>query len=169
MSNVIIFGDAHAQRRRQRQHSPSDPETNMHTVQFRSYELIEKASDRLLVRDVGNHLPKAVKKLAKIRDLIRTTVAASEGRIAMLRRVEAKLGAAVDEARKESLPQAMAERENFEEMMRQRITEVASHRGLSAEDIRPALTLKHYEIARFLRQYEIKALWLFEGAGPIWK
>jgi hypothetical protein len=53
--------------------------------------------------------------------------------------------------------------------MRRRIRDVAASRDLSDEEIKPALTLKHQEIARFSEQHGINIEWLLEGNGRIFK
>ena len=62
--------------------------------------------------------------------------------------------------------EAMARSRKFKEAMRQRIREVAASRDLSDEEIKPALTLKHQEIARFSEQHGVSIHWLLEGRGP---
>ena len=52
--------------------------------------------------------------------------------------------------------------------MRQRIHDIAASRGLSEDDIKPAMTLKHEAIGAFCRTYAVRAEWLLEGSGPIW-
>jgi hypothetical protein len=42
-------------------------------------------------------------------------------------------------------------------------------RDLSDEEIRPALTLKHQEIARFSEQHGVSIEWLLEGNGRMFK
>jgi hypothetical protein len=42
-------------------------------------------------------------------------------------------------------------------------------RDLSDEEIKPALTLKHREIARFSEQHGVNMEWLLEGKGRIFK
>jgi hypothetical protein len=61
--------------------------------------------------------------------------------------------------------EALARRREFKLAMRQRIREVAVSRGLSEEDIKPALTLKHRHIAEFSKSYSVSLAWLFEGKG----
>ncbi len=51
--------------------------------------------------------------------------------------------------------------------MRRRIMDVAASRDLSDEEIKPALTLKHQEIARFSDQHGVNVEWLLEGKGQI--
>src|SRR5271155_1153609 len=53
--------------------------------------------------------------------------------------------------------------------MRRRIRDVAASRDLSDEQIKPALTLKHQEIARFSEQHGVSIEWLLEGKGRIFK
>ena len=58
---------------------------------------------------------------------------------------------------------AMARSREFKEAMRRRIREVAASRDLSDEEIGPALTLKHQEIARFSERHGVSIEWLLEG------
>ena len=51
--------------------------------------------------------------------------------------------------------------------MRRRIRDVAASRDLSDEEIQPALTLKHQEIAHFSEQHGVNVEWLLEGKGRI--
>lgn len=66
-------------------------------------------------------------------------------------------------------PEAIARRREFNEAMRQRIREIAASLNLSDELIRPALKLKHHEIARFSEAHNVSLKWLYEGVGPIFK
>jgi hypothetical protein len=61
--------------------------------------------------------------------------------------------------------EAMARRREFNEAMRQRIRDVAVSRNLSAEDIEPALSLKHHKLATFVEEHGINWSWMLEGAG----
>jgi hypothetical protein len=63
--------------------------------------------------------------------------------------------------------EAVARRRGFNEAMRRRIRDVAASRDLSDEEIQPALTLKHQEIARFSEQHGVNIEWLLEGKGRI--
>jgi hypothetical protein len=65
--------------------------------------------------------------------------------------------------------EAMAHRRNFKEAMRQRIREIAASRDLSDEEIKPALRLKHQQIAEFAEKHGVNLKWLFEGMGSIFK
>jgi hypothetical protein len=65
--------------------------------------------------------------------------------------------------------EAMARRREFKESMRRRIRDVAASRDLSDEEIKPALTLKHQEIARFSERHGVNIEWLLEGKGRIFK
>jgi hypothetical protein len=47
------------------------------------------------------------------------------------------------------------------------IRDVAASRDLSDEEIKPALTLKHQEIARFSEQHGVNIGWLLEGRGRV--
>jgi hypothetical protein len=53
--------------------------------------------------------------------------------------------------------------------MRRRIRDIAASRDLSEEDIKPTLTLKHHEIAKFTGKYGVNPDWLLEGKGRIFK
>jgi hypothetical protein len=59
--------------------------------------------------------------------------------------------------------EAMARSREFKEAMRMRIMDVARSRSLTDEEIRPALTLKHHEIARFSERHGVSIEWLLEG------
>jgi hypothetical protein len=63
--------------------------------------------------------------------------------------------------------EAMTRRREFNEAMRQRIKEIAASRGLSDEEIKPVLKLKHEEIGRFSRTHGVNIKWLLGGDGPI--
>jgi hypothetical protein len=65
--------------------------------------------------------------------------------------------------------EVMARRREFKEAMRRRIRDVAASRDLSDEEIKPALTLKHQEIACFSDQHDVNIEWLLEGTGRIFK
>jgi hypothetical protein len=65
--------------------------------------------------------------------------------------------------------EVMARRREFKEAMRRRIRDVAASRDLSGEEIKPALTLKHQEIACFSEQHDVNIEWLLEGTGRIFK
>ena len=53
--------------------------------------------------------------------------------------------------------------------MRRRIRIIALFRDLSVEEIKPALTLKHHEIAKFAEKHGVNLEWLLEGKGHILK
>jgi hypothetical protein len=65
--------------------------------------------------------------------------------------------------------ETMARRCEFKEAMRQRIRDIAASRDLSDEEIKPALTLKHHEIANFTEKHGVNLEWLLEGKGRIFK
>ncbi|MEH2570244.1 hypothetical protein [Bradyrhizobium sp. AZCC 2289] len=65
--------------------------------------------------------------------------------------------------------EAIAHRREFKAAMRQRIKDVAASRDLSEEEIKPALTLKHHEIAKFTEKYGVNVEWLLEGKGRIFQ
>ena len=64
---------------------------------------------------------------------------------------------------------AMARRRDFNEAMRQRIRDIAVSRDLSDEQIKPVLTLKHHEIAKFTKKHDVNVEWLLEGKGRIFE
>jgi hypothetical protein len=61
----------------------------------------------------------------------------------------------------------MAQRREFNEALRKRIRDFAASRGLSDEEIKPVLKLKHQEIARFSLTHGVNIKWLLGGEGPI--
>lgn len=63
--------------------------------------------------------------------------------------------------------EAMARKREFKAAMRERIRDVARSRDLSEEEIKPALTLKHHEIAAFTLKHGVNVEWLLEGTGPV--
>jgi hypothetical protein len=65
--------------------------------------------------------------------------------------------------------EATAHRREFKEAMRRRIREIAASRDLPDEEIKPALTLKHHEIANFTEKHGVNVEWLLEGKGRIFK
>lgn len=64
---------------------------------------------------------------------------------------------------------AFARKREFKAAMRQRIRDIAASRDLSDEEIKPVLTLKHYEVGRFCEQYDVRPEWLLEGKGRIFQ
>jgi hypothetical protein len=65
--------------------------------------------------------------------------------------------------------EAMTRRREFKEAMRRRIRDVAASHDLSDEEIKPALTLKHQEIARFSEQHGINIEWLLGKLLGKWR
>jgi hypothetical protein len=63
--------------------------------------------------------------------------------------------------------ETMARRREFKEAMRQRIKDIAASRDLSDEEIKPALSLKHHEIAEFTEKHGVNLGWLLEGKGAM--
>jgi hypothetical protein len=53
------------------------------------------------------------------------------------------------------------------EAIRGRIRDFAAARDLSAEDIKPAMTTKHFELAQFAEKYSVSIEWLITGKGRI--
>jgi hypothetical protein len=95
------------------------------------------------------------------------------GRAEMMTKEEANLSAAIKAAQsappldfevKHRRTNSEARREHGE-AMRQRIRIVARSLDLSAEQIKPALSLKHYEIAKLHQTHGVNLLWLIEGKG----
>ena len=130
-------------------------ERNMHNFVFRSYSLIVEAPEADLVRDVRINTDKAKVKLRKIREQIVIDRDKSAARAEMMRKAEARLSAAIEAAAVQTPEQPpapgnpVAQRREFNEAMRRRINIVALLRDLSVEQIKPVLTLKHREIAKF--------------------
>jgi hypothetical protein len=65
--------------------------------------------------------------------------------------------------------EALEHRRQFKAAMRQRIRDVAASRELSDEEIKPALSLKHHEIAKFTEVHGVNLEWLLEGPGRIFE
>ena len=65
--------------------------------------------------------------------------------------------------------ETMARNREFKEAMRQRIREIAASRDLSDEEIKPALSLKHYKLVLFVEKHGVNWPWLLEGKGRIFK
>jgi hypothetical protein len=65
--------------------------------------------------------------------------------------------------------ETMARRREFKEAMRQRIKDIAASRDLSDEEIKPALSLKHYKLVEFVEKHDVNWQWLLEGVGRIFK
>jgi hypothetical protein len=61
--------------------------------------------------------------------------------------------------------EAIAHRREFKAAMRQRIRDIAASRNLSDEEIKPALTLKHPDIAKFSEKHGVNLAWLFASIG----
>jgi hypothetical protein len=61
--------------------------------------------------------------------------------------------------------EAMARSREFKEVMRQRIREIAASRGLSDEEIKPVLGLKHQRVTEFVDKHGVNFKWLYEGMG----
>jgi hypothetical protein len=65
--------------------------------------------------------------------------------------------------------EAIARRRKFKDAMRQRIRDIAASRDLSDEEIKPALKLKHHDIAEFTEKHVVNLDWLLGGGGQIFK
>jgi hypothetical protein len=65
--------------------------------------------------------------------------------------------------------EAMALSREFKEAMRQRIREMAASRNLSDDEIKPALSLKHYKLVQFVEKHDVNWQWLLEGVGRIFR
>jgi hypothetical protein len=63
--------------------------------------------------------------------------------------------------------EAATRKREFNDAMRQRIRDVAASRDLSDEEIKPALSLKHHEVAKFVEKHGVNWPWLLEGNGQI--
>jgi len=156
---------------------------NMHTFVFRRYSLIVESAEADLVRDVCLDVDKAQTKLTAIRRQLQRDREHAAARAELLTSAEKKLSAAIDAAQSLTrtpapLPEvkqartnsgAMAQRREFGEAMRRRIRIIAAFRDLSVEEIKPALTLKHHEIAKFTEKHGVNLEWLLEGKGRIFK
>jgi hypothetical protein len=69
--------------------------------------------------------------------------------------------------RRKTNAEAMKERREVHEAIRGRIRDFTAARDLSAEDIKPAMTLKHFELATFAETYSVSVEWLLTGKGRI--
>jgi hypothetical protein len=65
--------------------------------------------------------------------------------------------------------EAKERRRNFKEAMRRRIKDIAASRDLTDEEIKPALSLKHYKLVKFVEKHDVNWQWLLEGVGRIFK
>jgi hypothetical protein len=65
--------------------------------------------------------------------------------------------------------EAMARNREFKEAMRQRIRDIAASRDLSDEEIKPALSLRHHKLIKFVEKHGINWQWLLEGKGGIFE
>ena len=63
--------------------------------------------------------------------------------------------------------EAMARKREFNEAMRERIREIAASKNLSKEEIKPALSLKHYKLVTFVEEHGINWAWMLEGVGRV--
>jgi hypothetical protein len=61
----------------------------------------------------------------------------------------------------------MKQKREMREAIRGRIRDFAAARDLSAEDIKPAMTTKHFELAQFAEKYSVSIEWLIIGKGRI--
>jgi hypothetical protein len=162
-----------------------------HTFVFRSYALIVESDEADLMRDVCFDMHKAQVKLKAIRRQIAADREHAAAREKLLTSAENRLSAAIVAARDAqvgSIPhllpevtrapapllevkqrransERMARRRDFNLAMRQRIRDVAASRGISDDEIRPALTLKHEAIGRFSEARGVNLGWLLEGRG----
>jgi len=65
--------------------------------------------------------------------------------------------------------EAATRKREFNDAMRQRIRDVAVSRDLSDEEIKPALSLKHYKLVEFVEKHGVNWPWLLEGNGRIFE
>jgi hypothetical protein len=65
--------------------------------------------------------------------------------------------------------EAIARRREFKDATRQRIRDIAASLDLSDEEIKPALKLKHHDIAEFTEKHVVNLDWLLGGGGQIFK
>ena len=64
---------------------------------------------------------------------------------------------------------AMTQKREIRDAIRGRIRDFAAARDLSAEDIKPAMTTKHFELVQFAEKYSVSIEWLITGKGRITK
>lgn len=156
---------------------------NMHTFVFRSYNLIVESEEADLVRDVSLDVDKAQTKLKAVRRQLEQDRKHAAARAELLTSVESKLSAAIVAAQSltrvpvsplEVTPfrakgRAIEQRREFKIAMRRRIYDIAASLNLSVKEIKPALTLKHHEIAKFTEKHGVNLEWLLEGKGRVLK
>jgi hypothetical protein len=65
--------------------------------------------------------------------------------------------------------EAMAQKREVRDAIRTRIRDVAATRDLSDEEIKPAMTTKHFELVQFAHKYAVNIEWLITGNGCIFK
>jgi hypothetical protein len=63
----------------------------------------------------------------------------------------------------------LAHSREFKEAMRQRIRDIAASGDLSDEEIKPALSLKHYKLVKFVEKHDVNWPWLLEGNGRVFQ
>jgi hypothetical protein len=63
----------------------------------------------------------------------------------------------------------MKQKREMREAIRGLIRDFAAARDLSADDIKPAMTTKHFELAQFAEKYSVSIEWLITGKGRIAK
>jgi hypothetical protein len=151
-----------------------------HTFVFRSYELIVASPEAELMRDVLCDVDKARSKLKSIQQQLQRDREHAAARDKLLTSAEEKLSAAIVAAQsltpapgaiieppRHSKSKALEHRREFKAAMRQRIRHIATSRDLSDAEIKPVLTLKHHEIAKFTEKHGVNLEWLLEGRGRI--
>ncbi|MET4485232.1 hypothetical protein [Bradyrhizobium sp. LA7.1] len=147
---------------------------------FRSYDLIVTSSEDELIRDARLDVDKARSKLKSIQQQLQRDREHAAAREKLLTSAENKLSAAIVaagsatpapapilEPPRHTKSEALEHRREFKAAMRQRIRDVAASRDLFGEEIKPALTLKPHEIAKFTEVHGVNLEWLLEGRGRI--
>jgi hypothetical protein len=98
-------------------------------------------------------------------DLINTAPTTLAGIARALNYISDDLAFLAAHPTRRSNSEAIAHRRAFKEAMRQRIREIAASRGLSDEEIKPVLSLKHQRVAEFVDKHGVNFEWLYEGRG----
>jgi hypothetical protein len=63
--------------------------------------------------------------------------------------------------------EAMKQRREVRDAIRGRIRDFAAARDLMPEDIKPAMTTRHFELVQFAEKYSVSIEWLITGKGRI--
>jgi hypothetical protein len=65
--------------------------------------------------------------------------------------------------------EALAQKREMRDAIRTRIRDVAASLDLSDDEIKPAMTTKHFELIQFTQKYAVNIEWLITGKGRIFE